>query len=88
MNCCWLYKQRTAKRHKIHVHGGWWLSATRGLLFIVCLFALSLSGQHERTAVCTLLLCAGPMEGCSAVFDTVDIGAWFVPSWCAQKKQG
>ena len=52
---------------------------------------MSHSGRHERTTVCTLLLCAGPIEGCSAVLAvrTVDtaaavaFGAWFV---CAQKK--
>ena len=39
--------------------------------------------------VCNLLLSAGPIEGCSAVLvvRTVAVGAWFVPSWCAQKKQ-
>ena len=26
-----------------------------------------LSGRHERTAVCTMLLCGGPIAGCSAV---------------------
>ena len=49
------------------------------------LLALSRSGRHEYTTVCTLLLCAGPIEGCSAVLavrtvDTVAMafGAWFV----------
>ena len=37
------------------------------LLFHACLLALSHSGRHESTTVCTLLLCAGPIEGCSAV---------------------
>ena len=57
------------------------------------LLALSHSGQHERTIVCTLLLCVGPIEGCSAVLAvrTVDaaavaFGAWFVLS-PAEKKQ-
>ena len=54
--------------------------------------AFTHSGRHYCTAVCTLQLCAGPIAGCSAVLclcyvDTVAIGAWFVPSWCAQKKQ-
>ena len=41
------------------------------------LLALSHSGQHERTIVCTLLLCVGPIEGCSAVLAvrTVDAAA-------------
>ena len=34
---------------------------------LVCLLALSHSGRHQRTAVCTLLLCAGPIAGCSVV---------------------
>ena len=38
-------------------------------LALVCVLALSLShsGRHERTAVCGLLLCVGPIAGCSAV---------------------
>ena len=70
------------------MHG--WLSATPDLLFHAYLLALSHSGRHERTAVFTLLLCAGPIEGCSAVLAvrTVDtaavaLGTWFV---CAQQK--
>ena len=31
------------------------------------MLALSHPGRHQRDAVCTLLLCAGPIEGCSAV---------------------
>ena len=70
------------------MHG--WLSATLDLLFHAYLLAMSRSGRHERTTVCTLLLRAGPIKGCSAVLAvrTVDtgavaFGAWFV---CAQKK--
>ena len=39
--------------------------STLGLVFRACLLALSRSGRHERTTVFTLLLCAGPIEGCS-----------------------
>ena len=51
---------------------------------------MSHSGRHERTTVCTLLLYAGSIEGCSAVLAVrryLAFGAWFVPSWCAQKKK-
>ena len=38
-----------------------------------------------------VLLCGGPIEGCSAVLAvrryTVTFGAWVVPSWCTQKKE-
>ena len=44
-----------------------WVSATLDLLINAFLLALSHSGRHERTTVCTLLLCAGPIEGCFAV---------------------
>ena len=37
------------------------------MLFHACLLALSHSGRHENTIICTLLLCAGPIEGCSSV---------------------
>ena len=37
------------------------------MLFYACWLALSHSGRHERTTVSTLLLCAEPIEGCSAV---------------------
>ena len=47
---------------------GTWLPATLDLLFHACLLALSHSGRHASTTVCTLLLCAWPIEGCSAVF--------------------
>ena len=53
------------------VLGTWLVSATTpDLLFHACLLALSHSGRHESTTdstVCALLLCAGPIEGCSAV---------------------
>ena len=67
------------------------LSATRfGLLLHACLLALSYSGRHERTTVSTLLLCTGQIEVYSLVLAVrgycVAFGAWFVPSWCAQKK--
>ena len=53
------------------------LTATLDLLFHAYLLALSHSGRHERTTVCTSLLCAGPIEGCSAVLAvrTVDTAA-------------
>ena len=52
-------------------------ATTLDLLFHACLLALSYSGRHERTTVCTMLLCAGPIEGCSAVLAvrTVDNAA-------------
>ena len=68
----------------VRVHGGP-RSATPAR---VCLLALSHSGR--RLAVCPILLRAGPITGCSAVpavRNTVVIGAWFLSSWCAQKKQ-
>ena len=37
------------------VHG--WLSATLDLLFHACLLALSHSGRHGRTTVCTSCYC-------------------------------
>ena len=43
-----------------------WLSAALGLLFHACML-LSNSGRHKRTTVWTLLLCSGPIEGCSLV---------------------
>ena len=68
-----------------------WLSATLCSFFYAPLLALSHSGRHERTTACTLLLCAGPIGGCSAVLAvrTVDtaaaaFGAWYV---CAHKKR-
>ena len=42
-------------------------NTTVDLFFHACLVALPRSGLHERTTVCILLLCAGPIEGCSAV---------------------
>ena len=39
------------------------------LPFLACLLALSHSGRHERTALCSLLLCAGPIAGRSAVLE-------------------
>ena len=36
-------------------------------LALICLLALPLPGQHERTAVRSLLVCAGPIAGCPAV---------------------
>ena len=79
-------KKEEKKKHEILVQ---WLSATLDLLLHAYLLALSHSGRHERTvnttAVRTLLFCAGPIEGCSAVLavPTVDtaavaFGAWFV----------
>ena len=79
-------KKEEKKKHEILVQ---WLSATLDLLLHAYLLALSHSGRHERTvnttAVRTLLLCAWPIEGCSAVLAvrTVDtaamaFGAWFV----------
>ena len=47
--------------------GTWLVSGTPDLLFHACLLALSHSGRHESATVCTLLLCSGPIEGCSLV---------------------
>ena len=91
-NCCFGFinegQQRGKKAENTRT---WWLSATLDLLFFVYLLALSHSGRHERTTACTLLLCAGPIGGCSAVLAvrTVDtaaaaFGAWYV---CAHKKR-
>ena len=52
------------KKHKILLQ---WFSATCGLLFHARLLALLHFGRHERTIVWTLLLCGGPIEGCSLV---------------------
>ena len=63
-------------------------SATFNLLFQACLLALSYSGRYELTTVCTLLLCAGPIEGCSAVLAVRKYCGF--RSWvykCAQKKK-
>ena len=79
-------KKEEKKKHEILVQ---WLSATLDLLLHAYLLALSHSGRHERTvnttAVRTLLLCAWPIEGCSAVLavrtvDTASVAfsAWFV----------
>ena len=61
------------------------------MLFHACLLALSHSGRHERTtAVCILLPAVqGRWKAvllCLRYVDNVAFGAWFVPSWCAQKK--
>ena len=59
----------------------------------LCLLALLHSGRHERTTtttVCSLLPCAGPttvLLWLRYVDITVAFGAWFVPSWFAQKKK-
>ena len=71
-----------------------WLSATLDLLFHACLLALSHTGRHERSIVCTLLLCVAPIKGvllCLWYVDTVAFGAWFIAFFavCAgeEKKQ-
>ena len=64
------HQRKRAKRNIqiwILVLGTWLVSATPDLLFHTCLLVLSHSGRHESTTVCTLLLCAGPIEGSSAV---------------------
>ena len=58
--------KKEQKRKKETYNTRIWLSATLDL-FHACLLALSHSGRHKRTALCTLLLCPGPIEGCSAV---------------------
>ena len=58
-------KEQTTKKKKQKYSIGF--SATLDLLFRACLLALSNSGRHERTAVCTVPLGSGPIEGCSAV---------------------
>ena len=66
------------------------LSNTR-LALLACVLALSLSGRHESTtAVCTLLLCAGPIEGCSAVLAVLRYHGFrslVCASWCSEEKQ-
>ena len=73
-------------RHKILVHD------CRQHLTCSCLPALSHSGRHEHTTLFALLLCAGPIEGCSAVLAVRrycsglrSLVCTFV--WCAQKKK-
>ena len=59
------------------------------MLFHAYLFAaLSHSGRHERTTVCILLLCAGPIEGSSAAVRTVAQTKLRKPQQqCPQKKK-
>ena len=43
-----------------------------------------------RVLLCTLMLRAGPIEGCSAVLAVrryCAFGAWFVPSWYSEEKK-
>ena len=65
------------------------MSATPDLLFHVCLLALSQSDRHESTTVCTLLLCAGPIEGCSAVLAVrryYGFRSLVCASWCSEEE--
>ena len=67
-----------------------WLSATRDFLFYACLLALSHSGRHERTTLCTSLLCAGPIEGCSGVLAVrgyYGFRSLVCASWCSEEEK-
>ena len=61
------------------------------MLFHACLLALSHSGRHESTtAVCTLLLCAGPIEGCPAVpavRRNYGFRSLVCASWCSEEEK-
>ena len=76
----------------ILVLGTWLVSAAPDLLFHAYLLALLHSGRHESTTVCFLLLCAGPIEGCSAVH-VLAVRRYYgfrslvCASWCSEQKK-
>ena len=83
-------KGQQRKRKKRNKKSRTWLSATLYLLFHACLLALSHSGRHERITACTLLLCAGPIEGCSAVLAVrryYGFRSLVCASWCSEKEK-
>ena len=72
------------------VLGTWLVSATPDLLFHACLLALSHSGRHESTTVCTLLLFAGQTEGYSAVLAVrrnYGFRSLVCASWCSEEEK-
>ena len=61
-------------------------------LALSCLLAcvVAHSSRHESATVCTLLLCAGPIEGCSAVLAARRYyGFWGLvcASWCPEEEK-
>ena len=67
----------------------WLVSATPGLLFRACLLALSHCGRHESGTACTLLLSAGPIEGCSAVLAVrryYNYRSLVCTTWCSEQE--
>ena len=87
------HQRRRKKRNReiwILVVGTWLVSATLDLLFHACLLALSHSGRHESTTVCTLLLCAGPVESCSAVLAVrryYGFRSLVCACWCSEEEK-
>ena len=57
-----------------------------------CHTLVALWSTRQYCSMYLAALCRGPIDGCCAVLEVhVDtalaVVAWFVPSWCAQKKQ-
>ena len=68
--CCYaLYPKNNKEEERTSkiVVSTWWLSSKQCCLSAGLRCRTLLSGRHERAALCTLLLCAGPIAGCSAV---------------------
>ena len=71
----------------------WAYGITPHLLALSCLLAcVAALWSTRKQYVCTLLLRAGPIAGCSAVlavrrYCSVAFGTWFVPSWCSGEEK-
>ena len=85
-----VFKEQEGKRkQKLLVHGG-----SRQHLTCSCLLAYVVA-LSTRTYCCMYFVCCSVQGRLQTVLlclrvryvDTVAIGAWFVPTWCAQKNQ-
>ena len=57
---------------------------------LACVVAIWSTRKNYCTLVCTLLLCAGPIEGCSAVFAVrryYGFRSLVCASWCSEKEK-
>ena len=60
-------KQEEKRKQKIRMICTWWLSRTLDLLLGAFLRCRTLVDVNVLLCICTSLLCAGPIAGCSAV---------------------